>query len=114
APDARSLVGERRLLSRACHDPERVADHACDLVVLSPIVAARKGNAPLGVEALARARRRLALAPQPPLLFALGGVSAETAAACLRAGADGVAVIGAALADDPLPLLLAIGIERKS
>ena len=44
--------------------------------------------------------------------FALGAVDAGNAAACLTAGAAGVAVIGAALEADPEPLLATLGILR--
>jgi thiamine monophosphate synthase len=44
-------------------------------------------------------------------LFALGGVDESNAAACLAAGADGIAVVGAALAPNPLPLLSALQIQ---
>jgi thiamine-phosphate pyrophosphorylase len=48
----------------------------------------------------------------PPLLYALGGVDERNAAQCLAAGADGIAVIGAALdGRDPVPLVRALGIE---
>jgi thiamine monophosphate synthase len=46
-------------------------------------------------------------------VFALGAVDASNAAACLAAGASGVAVIGAALAPDPTALLSALDILRK-
>ncbi len=108
--DARALLGPARLVTRACHDPERVGDVDADGVLLSPILAARKGAAALGVAALARARALLSVGTRPAQLFALGGVDATNAAACLDAGSDGVAAIGAAVgADAPEPLLAALG-----
>jgi thiamine monophosphate synthase len=78
-------------------------------VLLSPVIAPRKGRPALGLEALERCRGSLRPGTQ---LFALGGVSAETARSCLEHGADGVAVIGAALGAGPArSLLKALGIS---
>ena len=71
-----------------------------DYATLSPVfpTASKPGYGPaIGVEGLARA---VAAAPGPVL--ALGGVTADNAAACLAAGARGVAVMGEVMrADDP-------------
>jgi thiamine-phosphate pyrophosphorylase len=87
-----------------------------DAVLLSPILAARKGRAALGLTALAEARSALVRRGRgAPRLYALGGVEAGTARACLEAGADGVAVIGAALdGRDARPLLQALGVLRAA
>lgn len=104
--DARRLM-PRAWVSRACHDPDAVAAADADAVLLSPVVQARKGRGALGMEGLRRARA--AIGASGPRLYALGGVDATTARACLDAGADGIAVIGAALdTDDPRPLLNAV------
>lgn len=105
--DARRLVGPETWISRACHDPERAGAEGADAVVLSPVLAPRKGRPALGLEALAVARRAGA-----PLLYALGGIDAEGACRALEAGADGVAAIGAALEADCSPLVQALGIAR--
>ncbi|MBN2196371.1 MAG: thiamine phosphate synthase [Polyangiaceae bacterium] len=103
--EARRLWGAG-FISRACHDPEQATPNGADAVVLSPVVAPRKGNPALGLEALARARHHV----QGALLVALGGVGGDSAAACLAAGAGAVAAIGAAIGgDDPAPLLAAVG-----
>jgi thiamine-phosphate pyrophosphorylase len=107
ASDARRYLGPEVFLSRACHDLESAAEADVDARLVSPIFAARKGRSPLGVTGLRKARER-----GGPALFALGGVEADNAAACLAAGAEGVAVIGAALAADPAPLLASLGILR--
>jgi len=109
AADARSYLGSAVWLSRGTHAPDAAVEPELDAVLLSPLFEARKGRPALGVAALERARRA-----QPRLAwFALGGVGASHAAACLAAGASGVAVIGAALAPDPEPLLGALGILRR-
>jgi thiamine-phosphate pyrophosphorylase len=103
--DARQIVGEGAWISRACHDPSRAQSLGADAVVLSPILAPRKGRPALGPAGLTQARGN------DVLLFALGGVDAGGVSACLAAGADGVAAIGAALGtSDPTPLLEALGV----
>lgn len=107
---ARELWGSR-FVSRAVHDLAALEAGGADALLLSPIVAPRKGNSALGIDALTRARARLSARGQGgTLLAALGGVGPETAAQCLAAGANAVAVIGAALrVEDPRPLLAAVG-----
>lgn len=106
ANDARSYLGPEVVLSRACHHPAVAVEPELDALLLSPVFEARKGRPPLGVGALTTA-----LAAHPGRAwYALGGAGAGNAAACLSAGAAGVAVIGAALSPDPEPLLAALGI----
>ncbi|HEX3773041.1 MAG TPA: thiamine phosphate synthase [Polyangiaceae bacterium] len=109
--DARAYLGPSLFVSRACHEPARVCAVDADAVLLSPIAAERKGNPALGTAALERARQLLVSSAGAPRLFALGGVDESNAAACLAAGADGIAVVGAALAPNPLPLLSALQIQ---
>ncbi|MBK5223256.1 MAG: thiamine phosphate synthase [Acidimicrobiia bacterium] len=87
------------LVGRSCHGVDELGAAArdwCDYATLSPIfaTASKPGyGPPLGVDALAEA-------PLPT--FALGGITSANAAACVRAGAAGVAVMGAVMgADDP-------------
>jgi len=80
--------------------------------LLSPILAERKGRAPLGLETLTRGREELKRLSVQPRLFALGGVRAGRAADCLRAGADGVAAIGAVWAGRLEPLLEELALLR--
>lgn len=115
--EARSLLPPAAWVSRACHSVEAAASTDADAVLLSPIVAERKGSAPLGAEAIADACARLSRRDraQRPHVYALGGVDASTAAACIARGAAGVAVIGAVLGPgrDPVALLSALGIGRE-
>ena len=109
ADDARRYLGSDVLLSRGCHESCSAIETELDALLLSPIFEARKGRSALGVPALEHAR----VAHPRHAWFALGAVTADNAAACLTAGAAGVAVIGAALAPDPEPLLGALGILRR-
>lgn len=60
-------------------------------LMLSPIFKTKHANAPAGVGLLSRVRD----ACPGTLLYALGGITTENAASCVRAGAQGVAVQGA-------------------
>jgi thiamine-phosphate pyrophosphorylase len=112
--DARRLLGEDAFVTRACHELAGVARDDADGVVLSPLLAPRKGRAALGLAALGRARALLSARAEERLLFALGGVDADTAGACLAAGADGVAVIGAVLTSrEPERIVEALGCARS-
>jgi thiamine-phosphate diphosphorylase len=109
--DARALLGPNRFVTRAWHDPERVRELDADGVLLSPVFAPRKGAPALGIEALARARTLLRLGARPLRLFALGGVDQNGVAACLDAGADGIAAVAAVIGSEaPEALLPALGI----
>jgi thiamine-phosphate pyrophosphorylase len=98
--------GREVFLSAAGHDPERPPSDVQGWV-LSPIVSARKGRAPLGFEALARAVEHAGARR----VFALGGVTDETAPRCRELGA-GVAVMKAAY-EAPLGLVRSLGLERR-
>lgn len=112
--DARALLGSI-WISRACHDPERAGAVDADAVLLSPVFEPRKGAPALGVAGLQRAVSLARARGLSALVYALGGVTAERAEVALRAGADGVAAIGAALnGPTPRALLEALAIRRPS
>lgn len=97
---ARRVLGAGVLIGKSAHsadDAERAAAEGADYATLSPIFlsASKPGYGPaLGLDAL---HRSWAL----PVL-ALGGIDATNAAACLAAGAAGIAVMGEAMrAADP-------------
>ena len=91
---ARARLGARALIGVSAHGDADIAAAAAgcaDYVTLSPIFASQSkpGYGPaLGLAALAHAARH----PLPVL--ALGGVTADRADQCLRAGAAGIAVMG--------------------
>jgi thiamine-phosphate diphosphorylase len=99
---ARRLLGAGALLGLATHAPgeaspaEQAELSYLQLAPIFPPLSKPPVRAPLGLAVLARASR----AKLP--VFAQGGIEAANAAACIEAGAAGVAVTGAILAaDDP-------------
>lgn len=91
--DARRLAGSENWVGVSCHgasDVERAEREAASYVLLSPVFAtpSKPGVQPLGLD-LFQAICRSVLMP----VFALGGVTRSNAAACIRAGAAGVAGI---------------------
>lgn len=96
---ARSLLGEEALIGLSAHDraaAERAAAAGADYVTLSPIFESpsKPGYGPaLGLTGLTEITEGL-----PIPVLALGGVSSESVAALMRAGAGGVAVMGAVMA----------------
>lgn len=100
---ARHALGPGALLGASTHSLEEAraaAETGADYVTLSPIFesASKPGYGPaLGPAGLEAVTARLTIP-----VVALGGVSAGNAAACLKAGAAGVAVMGAIMgAADP-------------
>jgi thiamine-phosphate pyrophosphorylase len=85
----------RGLIGVSAHSPAEAAAQlaaGADYVTLSPIflTASKPGYGPaLGLAALTEAAR---LSPGP--VIALAGIDADNAAACLAAGASGIAVMG--------------------
>jgi thiamine-phosphate diphosphorylase len=119
ACDARAFARARGFslwISRAAHQPADAAHVDADALLLSPIIEPRKGRPALGlagIEAARAAREQRASVLGACGLYALGGVGAADAAACLRAGADGVALIGALLEPDaPRALVAQLGLAR--
>ena len=98
---ARGLVGPARLVGCSVHAVDLLAARAgADFVLFGPVwdtPAKRAFGAPQGLERLAAVARTSTV----PVL-AVGGVTPERVSDVLRAGASGVAVIGAILdARDP-------------
>lgn len=101
--EARAAFGPGALIGVSAHslaEAQNAARAGADYVTISPVFASasKPGYGPaLGLGGLGRIVAEVAI----PAL-ALGGVTARTAADCLRAGATGVAVMGAVMrAADP-------------
>jgi thiamine-phosphate pyrophosphorylase len=95
---ARAALGEGALIGVSAHDlaeAETAAGAGADYVTLSPIFDSRSkpGYGPaLGLAGLSAVAARL-----PIPVVALGGIDLENALACLSAGAEAVAVMGAVM-----------------
>jgi len=94
-PDARRLLGDDRLLGLSVHGPDEArAAYAqrrwLDYVGVGTIFRSqtKPGLVPCGTPGLQSALRHLGGLP----VYAIGGVGLEGAAACVQAGAHGVAV----------------------
>lgn len=99
---ARRLLGAGKIVARSTHSPaesERAAREGCDFALFGPVFATPAKAAygpPQGLERLREACR----AALP--VYAVGGISAQNAAAARNAGAAGVALIReVASATDP-------------
>lgn len=101
--EARRVLGPSAVVGFSAHDragAEAALAAGADYVLLSPIFpTTSKPYAPaIGLEALRACADALGDAP----VYALGGITPDNAAACLEAGAYGVAVLSGILhADDP-------------
>jgi thiamine-phosphate pyrophosphorylase len=112
-PTARDLLGPAAVVGRSVHSPREARAQTAlgaDYVFLGPIweTPSHPGVPGLGLAALAEA--------QPARVVAIGGLTPERAAACLAAGAWGVAAVSALwLADDPAAaaeaFLLSLGLQ---
>ena len=98
---ARRLVGADRLVGVSTHsigEVEQANRDGADYVLFGPVFdtpSKRLFGPPVGLEALAEVCRRSAIP-----VFAVGGVTSASAPDVRRAGAHGVAVIGAILTRD--------------
>jgi thiamine-phosphate pyrophosphorylase len=99
AADARAVLIQARvkqaLVGVSCHsvaDVEQAYGHGADFVVLGPVFAKSGSEKPIGFAPILSVVK--ALGPRAPLpVLALGGVTLDNAAACMKAGAAGVAGI---------------------
>ena len=105
---ARELLGPSAIVTTAAHDDDDVRAAVlagASAVLVSPIFATPGKGPARGLEALRQARAHVVDAARHGAgvrIFALGGVTAANAAACIEAGADGVAAIRALYEDGPL------------
>jgi len=89
----RSRAGSNWIVGISCHTEEEAEEAArggASYVLLGPVFAtpSKPAGQPLGIPRLGEICRR-----SPVPVLALGGVSRENAASCIRAGAAGVAGI---------------------
>ena len=97
---ARRVLGDEAVIGFSTHSVAQAVEAArmpVDYLALGPVFATTSKENPdpvVGLEGLRRVRE--AVGPVP--LVAIGGITRENARACLDAGADCVAVIGALLA----------------
>ncbi|HVG26425.1 MAG TPA: thiamine phosphate synthase [Acidobacteriaceae bacterium] len=101
---ARRVLGESKILGVSTHSETQVRaaeSSSADYVAVGPVFATgSKADAEpvIGLEGVRRAR---ALTAKP--IVAIGGITRETAASVIEAGADSVAVIGALLVPGERP-----------
>lgn len=92
--EARSICGDM-IIGKSCHtvdDVKRAQKSDLDYITLSPIfeTTSKPGYGPaLGLETLVQQCKETSLP-----VVALGGIDVGNAAACIKAGAQGVAVMG--------------------
>ena len=97
---ARRLLGDACVIGYSTHDVGQASEAATlpvDYVAVGPIFATTSKENPdpvVGLEGLRRVREAVGDVP----LVAIGGITPENARACLEAGADCVAVVGALVA----------------
>lgn len=103
--DARALLGPDAMIGASCHSREELERAAgADYCVYGPVFATPGKGPPCGLAGLSAAARATAM----PVL-ALGGVDATNAAACIAAGARGVACVRSVLsAPDPAAAAIAL------
>jgi thiamine-phosphate pyrophosphorylase len=100
---ARHLIGPDRLIGISTHSVEEVRwanNDGADYVIFGPIFdtpSKRSFGPPLGLDALADVCRESTIP-----VFAIGGITSERVHDARRAGAHGVAVIGALLTRDDI------------
>jgi thiamine-phosphate pyrophosphorylase len=93
---ARLWVGERGIVGLSTHNEEQIvaaSEEPVDYIAVGPVFSTMSKLNPDPVIGLEGVRRARALTGKP--LVAIGGITQETAAGVIEAGADAVAVIGA-------------------
>lgn len=113
--EVRGRLGYRGLIGYSAHSGQEAAEAfaaGADYSVLSPVFPTKSKHSDgpfLGLDGFRAEMERVNESAQFAPVYALGGVGAENAADCLRAGAHGVALIGGILgAADPAAAVLEI------
>lgn len=92
--EARRWIGPERVLGRSCHGVPRPLGERVSYSVLAPIFAPQTVGPQPGPDKQAVGLEPLrAFGAVQPRVFALGGITPANAAACVRAGAFGLAAI---------------------
>ena len=92
--------GREPLVSAACHSPEEIRQASgATLLLFSPVLEKVTGQGMSRGQGLS-ALRSAAEQAQPAPVLALGGITEKNAAACLQAGAAGIAAIRLFLGED--------------
>jgi thiamine-phosphate pyrophosphorylase len=106
--DVRERLGYKGLIGYSAHSGQEAAAAFAEgaaFSVLSPVFPAKSkftSGPVLGLDGFRAGVEQVSAAGHRSPVYALGGVGADNAAACLRAGAQGVALIGGILgANDP-------------
>jgi thiamine-phosphate pyrophosphorylase len=117
----RERLGYQGLIGYSAHSGPEAAEafaEGADFVVLSPVfptLSKYSSAPPLGLEGFRAELDHFFSSGESFPVYALGGVSAENAADCLRAGAYGVSVVGGILgAKDPAAAAVEIRKVMKS
>jgi len=104
-PDkARLILGDAAIIGFSTHSVEqaaRAAKFPVDYIAIGPIFTTRSKRDPdaeVGLRGIEKVRQAIGTMP----LVAIGGITGETLASVLAAGADSAAIIGAILADPAL------------
>jgi thiamine-phosphate pyrophosphorylase len=97
-------AGREAIVSAACHSPEEIRQATgASLLLFSPVFEKGSDEQTVRGQGLAALRGAAEIAHPVPV-FALGGVSEKNAAACVQAGAAGIAAIRLFLSDLWRPL----------
>ena len=98
--DARAILleagAERPFIGVSCHsvsEAELAAGHGADFVVFGPVFGKGQSRQATGTNALSEACKSVAGGNYRVPVLALGGISLDDAAACIEAGAAGIAGI---------------------
>ena len=103
--DVRRIVGPQAIVGLSTHTPEQVAaalEQPISYIAIGPVFGTRTkdtGYSPVGLNLVASVADRAR--PMDVPVVAIGGITLETAASVIRAGADSLAVITDLLIGEP-------------
>lgn len=112
---ARAIMGRQKLIGISTHRPEQVLDATvggADYIGFGPIfrTSTKPDHEPIvGIEGIHKVRSLTSLP-----LFAIGGITLDTAGSIVEAGADGVAVISAIWSSEDIARTVELFIRQLS